>query len=507
MDKIRNILNIGKQLYYTLCIINCALIMGCADNDITGEGRDAAWVDPVGQPVLFSSGNMAEVRTRSDALGSASPYYHGMTNTSGVPYMALDGRFVCTMYYHAKATDTDASEFDIKDIADGGTMTTAWLKVNNNVGNSVYWNKEYSVVDASELDEYGFDKSATMFYWQNRLTHAFLALADYNKLSDNDGANSDQGKLKMYPNWDKDFAALPTDPQEVTPEQQAAFDNKLLSDRYANAYDLTRGEIWAEREVQVLDEHGDPVLDENDQPKMTTETYFDGYTINSISGQPDPILALTIMKPAGATQEANRVHLYFKHQFSLIQVNLKGADDNSANITTDQIDGVQLLGVSTEGYVCNRLNADGTVGAASAKDVHLDEFSDEVLEDNKWGTSFQMFDMASGDPVDVDGDGIDDRYATGFLKSFNAIAFGNLWAIRITWHEGTTDNPGIKHITTFEVPQTNEENVQLRNLQSGTKYIYDLELRRGTLAVIRTQVRDWMQKEDLVYGSDGTIQN
>ena len=464
ITKIRNILFIGATL----------LFAGCTADDITGEGRDATLGDPVGQPVLFSSGNLAEARTRSDVLGSASPYYHGMSNTSGVPYMALDGRFVCTMYYHAKATDTDASDFDIKDAADGGTMTTTWLKVNNNVGNSVYWNKNYTNVASEDLDEYGFDKSSTMFYWQNRLTHAFLALADYNKLSTNDGANSDQGKLKMYPNWDKDFAALPADPEEViTPEQQAAFDNKLLSDRYANAYDLTRSS-----------------------------------TMTKMTDQPDPILALTVMKPSGATQEANRVHLYFKHQFSLIQVNLKGADDNSANITTDQIDGVQLLGVSTEGYVCNRLNANGTVGAASAKDVHLDEFSDEVLEDNKWGTSFQMFDMATGNPIDVDGDGIDDRYATGFLKSFNAIAFGNLWAIRITWHEGTTaNNPGIKHITTFEVPQNNEENVQLRNLQSGTKYIYDLELRRGTLAVIRTQVLDWMQKEELVYGSDGTIQN
>ena len=498
---------------YILYIGVVLLLAGCADEDITTQGHEGTVGDLVSQPVQFAAGNMPEVRTRSDeALGSASPYYHGMTNTSGVPYMALDGRFVCTMYYHAKATDTDASDFDIKDAADGGTMTTTWLKVNNNVGNSVYWNKNYIAVDASGLDEYGFDKSSTMFYWQNRLTHAFLALADYNKLTTNVGTTTntaeDKGKLKMYPNWDKDFAALPTDPEYViTPEQQAAFDNKLLADRYANAYDLTRGEIWAEREVEVLDEHGDPVLDENDQPKITTETYLSGYTRNAITDQPDPILALTVMKPAGATQEANRVHLYFKHQFSLIQVNLKGADDNSAKIITDQIEGVQLLGVSTEGYVCNRLNADGTVGAASAKDVHLDEFSDEVLEDNKWGTSFQMFDMATGDPIDVDGDGIDDRYATGFLKSFNAIAFGNLWAIRITWHEGTPSAPGIRHITTFEVPQNNEENVQLRNLQSGTKYIYDLELRRGTLAVIRTQVLDWMQKEELVYGSDGTISN
>ena len=446
---------------------------GCTADDITTEGHDGAADGPVGKPVLFSAGNLAEANTR--ALGSVSPYYHGMSNTSGVPYMAQNGRFVCTMYYHPKATDNDDSEFDINDATDGGTMTTVWLKVNNNVGNSVYWNKEYA--DAASLDEYGFDEDATKFYWQNRLTHAFLALADYNKLTANVGTTTntatDKGKLKMYPNWDKDFAALPTlaEGETYTEEQQAAFENKFLANRYANAYDLTRDNV------------------------------------NTIYEQPDPILALTIMKPAGSTQEANRVRLYFKHQFSQIQVNIKGADDNSAEITTDQIEGVELLGVSTEGYVCNRLNADGTVGAASAKDVDLDEFTDAVLEDNKWGTSFQMFDMAPLPLVDYDGDGNDDRYAIGYLKSFNAIAFGDLWAIRITWHEGDSNNPGIKHVSTFEVPQENEEKVNLRELASGMKYIYNLELRRGTLAVIRTEILPWDQDEELVYSTDGTIIN
>lgn len=236
--------------------------------------------------------------------------------------MAQEGRFVCTMYYHPKATDTDANDFDITDIADGGTMTTAWLRVNNNVGNSVYWNKEYNPVDASGLDEYGFDKSATMFYWQNRLTHAFLALADYNKLSTNTAPSAAelatipspttaQGKLKMYPYWDKDFSALPTlEPGEVhTPEQTVAFNNKLSNNRYANIYDLTRGEIWEEQDVD--DGKGGTVK----------KNVLTGYNVNSIYQQPDPILALTIIKPAGATQEANRVRLYFKHQFSQIQVN------------------------------------------------------------------------------------------------------------------------------------------------------------------------------------------
>lgn len=428
-------------------ILSLALA-GCSAKEPLAEQADV-----VGTPVLFSSGNMAEARTKADdPLGSTSPYYLGITNTSGVPYMPQNGRFVCTMYYHAAAGATDASPFDTTAVVRGGTMTTAWLKVDNGLGNSVYWNKEYNTQDV-ETDVLGFDKNATCFYWQNRLTHAFLALADYNQLTTNVGAVSatgTQGKLKMYPYGDEEF-----------PE--------LGARRYVNSYDLTRG------------------------------------TRTSMAQQPDPVLALTIMKPAGATQEANRARLYFRHQFSQIQVNLKSSDDNSANILASQIDKVELLGVSQEGYVCNRLMPDGTVGEAFGKDVSLDEFSDDVLEKNKWGTSFQMFDMATG--ADVDGDGQDDGYALGFLKSFNAIAFGHLWAIRITWFEGTQENKGAIHSSTFEVPATNETHVQLRELQSSIKYIYDLELRRGTLAVIRTQILNWDQKEDLVYGTDGTIFN
>ena len=490
-----------KNLLPHITIILCVLMVGCtADNITLQDEREDMVCEPTGTPVLFMAGNTNQTVTRATT-----------------PYMAENGRFVCTMYYHAKATDTDASDFDIKDVTDGGTMTTAWLKVNNNVGNSVYRKGSYDETGMT-TDDYNFDKEATCFYWQNRLTHAFLALADYNKLSTNTAPTALDlttpspatalGKLKLYPYWDKDFSALP-ETGEPTEKEQAAFDNTLSNGRYANTYDLTRGEIW--NVVPVLDENNNPVLDENDNP--VTKRVLTGYERNAITDQPDPILALTIMKPAGATQEANRVRLYFKHQFSQIQVNLKGADDNSANITADQIDKVELLGVSTEGYVCTRLNPDGSVGAtavgsgnmaaASAKDVRLDEFSDEVLVNNKWGTSFEMFDMATGEVED----GHDKGYATGYLKSYNAIAFGNLWAIRITWHEGTTLAPGIVHVSTFEVPQTNETNVLLRNLQSATKYVYDLEIRRGTLAVIRTQVLDWLQKDELVYGTDGTITN
>ena len=357
--------------------ILCLALAGC-----TAKEPLAEQLDVVGTPVLFSAGSLTEVRTKTP-LGSTSPYYMGMTNTSGVPYMPQDGRFVCTMYYHSTAGATDASPFDTTAVIRGGTMTTSWLKVNNKLGNSVYWNKEFNSVGVV-TDALGFDKAATCFYWQNRLTHAFLALADYNKLSTNDGATNDPGKLKLYPNFDTKLTiGLTSGDVEVS----------------VNTYDLTRGEF-----------------------------------MSSMTQQPDPLLALTVMKPSGATQEANRVSLYFRHQFSQIQVNLRGADDNSAELTSDQIESVQLLGISTEGYVCDQLNADGTVGVAGetafAKAVNLEDYDVDQLEANKWGTSFTMFDMATG----VVEDGHDTGYATGFLKSFNAIAFGYLPAIRIAWH-------------------------------------------------------------------------
>ncbi len=444
-----------KLLYiFVVLLFQTVLFAGCTSDDDTSR-ENGVGSDVVGQPVLFSVGNVGADVTRA-----------------GIPYMPQNGRFVCTMYYRALATDTESSSYDIKQ---GGTATTAWLKVNNTVGNSVYRLASFNETSMN-LDTYDFDRNSTIFFWQNRLSHAFLALADYNQLTTNDGASTAQGKLKLFPNHDKDLLTLPDEP---TAEQQAAYDSPTSDARYVNQYDLTKG------------------------------------TKTSITQQPDPILALTIMKPAGATQEANRVELYFKHQFSQIQVNLRGADDNSAEITTDQIESVELLGVSETGYVYSRLNNNGTIGeatgsgidltggAAFGEDVELDRYTDAQLADNRWGTSFSMFDMATGEVED----GHDKGYAIGFLKSFNAIAFGQLWAIRIKWHEGTEEEHGIVHTSTFEVPAENEEGINLRQLASGRKYIYNLELRRGTLAVIRTQIIDWNQEPELVHGTDGTIEN
>ena len=205
-------------------VLACCLA-GCTAKEPLGT---APW-SPVGQPVLFTSGSMSGQATKTDN-GVSAPWYYGIDETGGVPYMPLDGRFVCAMYYHPASGDTDESDFDILPASMGGTATTAWLKVNDNVGNSVFRLAGYDE-SAMNADDYGFDRNAPIFYWQNRLTHAFLALADYNLLSSNDGAATEQGKLKMYPNYDKDFVTLPDDPTE---EQQAAYDNILSNGRYAN---------------------------------------------------------------------------------------------------------------------------------------------------------------------------------------------------------------------------------------------------------------------------------
>ena len=52
-----------------------------------------------------------------------------------------------------------------------------------------------------------------------------------------------------------------------------------------------------------------------------------------------------------------------------------------------------------------------------------------------------------------------------------------------------------------------ETHAPLQNLKSGMRYVYDLEIRRGMLAVIRAEINPWQQKESLVVGADGTITN
>lgn len=221
-----------------------------------------------------------------------------------------------------------------------------------------------------------------------------------------------------------------------------------------------------------------------------------GADMNSIADQPDIAQALTIQAPLGATQAANRVNLYFKHQFSLVQVNVKSSADLSVVINKNHIQKVELLGVTEKGYVFTEMDEDGHVEPANYESVDVSKYDDEHLKKNQYGTSFNMFDMY--DPTDTDNNG----YALGYIKSFNALTFGQLQAIRITWNE-EENGSGISHESTYHVADET-----LKNLQSGYKYIWNIELRRGTLAIVRTEIVDWIvPQNELEYGTSGTINN
>jgi hypothetical protein len=183
--------------------------------------------------------------------------------------------------------------------------------------------------------------------------------------------------------------------------------------------------------------------------------------------QPDPILAWTVVAPVGTTSET--VLLTFQHQFSQVQVNVKGATDGYATITAEQIEKVELLGVSTEGYVPNRLNANGTVSSS---------ISNGVAE------NFELFGMTEA--------------ASGYLKSAHAIAFGVLRGIRVTWHEAG-DNT-IKHTPTYTLADP-------LTLESGNQYIYNLEIRLGGISLIQTQIENWGQKGELVFDGATVTKN
>lgn len=209
---------------------------------------------------------------------------------------------------------------------------------------------------------------------------------------------------------------------------------------------------------------------------------------SSMSEQPDIAQAREIQAPVGATQESNRVNLYFKHKFSQIVVNVKNSADNSVTLEARDIKRVELLGVTEEGYIFTELDENGDVRDAAYKEIDFSIYNAMQLKNNPYGTSFEMFEL--------------DNPETGYLKSFNAIAFGQLQAIRITWQEQGAGQ--YEHAAIFRIPNT-----ELVNLKSGYRYIWNIEVRRGTLAIIRTEIVDWELPYDENHNGniDGTIQN
>ena len=363
-----------KNRFLYIAII-ALLLSACSESEIDNGQQQGL------MPVLFSAGNMDVAATRASA-----------------PYMPENSRFVCSMFFHAGADDTDATPF-YKDAPTADVnMATRELEIDNKYGNAAY------VTDKK-------------FYWQNRKKHIFLALADNNKLDDT--------TLKLYP--------------DVTTK---------VGDDYMLSYDLKRGDKTA------------------------------------MSQQPDPILAVEEMSPTGATSEANRVKLFFKHQFAQVQVNLKNAQDASASvaITGDCVESVELLGVAETGYVAYCINPDGTVPDATSEPINIDDPKYASTEQgNPYGSSFSMFARST---------------VGGYIKSFEGIAFGTLQGIRVTWKESTDEN-AVKHSAILN-------SVSNILLESGKKYIYNIELRRSSIAQVTPVITDW--KDGTSYKGDGTIE-
>ena len=115
------------------------MMFACCAGDDGLEGKAEAL--PGGLPVLFSSG-----------AGDAS-----VSTRATVPYMENGGRFVCRMYYQGNVGTDDFTNY-----------TEAWLKVDNNYGNSVYRKKDFSEPTTYNIDGFGFDRESQIFYWQNR---------------------------------------------------------------------------------------------------------------------------------------------------------------------------------------------------------------------------------------------------------------------------------------------------------------------------------------------------
>lgn len=590
MYKLTNISRLWAVATLGICLISCA------DDDIITDGATNG-DDFKGEMVQFTVGTTNNsVTTRA---------------TEKTYYMPEGSHFVCRMYHK---TQTDNENFDITNPED------AWLKVNNDIGNSVFWNNTYQ--EPSSKDTYGNDNDANYLYWRNRRPHAFLAWTDNNKLNsmaysasqgglkfspydiiittnekkkvwldtgyqiygieedvlDEDGNPTGEKASRNFSSWLelKEYVEGLSESElaEFRAKQNSFSESLTWGNSYyeygwsCKYYESNQPEVIVEdtktsgwikylmyydkyeytptgSEIIETNKEGVPVFlkdangdylaeivyDKDDEEHLKPHYYItdihgnvrynedrprytfymkrtskqeeaevqDEYRANkfdltdagktAMSQQPDILQALVIKEPASATLQQNRIDLYFKHQFSQIQVNIKNSEDNSVMIQPEQIDKVELLGVTNEGYVFTELLPNGEVRPTSYKDVVATDYTDEQLANNPYGTKFEMFGRTLTD---------EEKESTKAIRSFECITFGLLQAIRITWHE-TEGEGGKVHESTYRVGDT-----ELRNLKSGVRYIWNMELRRGTLAVVRTEIIPWeINTEE--YSTDGTI--
>lgn len=430
----------------TLCAVlaACAITSCTDDNDISNNGKRSD--DPTGQIVQFCVGN------------------EGMTR-AGIPFMENGGRFAVKMYYRDKNNATNNTPFTIGNQGSGDVSESAWMEVIGNEGKAVYRNKEYTtpwenIATADRIVFNGIsygELDADAFYWKNRLKHAFLAKADY---------------------------------------------NKLKTDKYSEGLRLDKNNYY----ITI-----DDVKHTQDIYKIIDNSYTE------MLNQPDPILACTVKAPAYSSIEANRVDLLFKHQFSQIQVSLKASNDGTTDeIKAEDIIYVKILGTAEYGFVTNQITKTGSIEPiydsgnlvypAFAWDQYFPAATMKVIEEGeeKWINPTTGMNPTTNKPYGTTSMNLFDVKATGshsttpveagYLKTFEGIAFGRLRALEIKWIEhankyGETEKKNdIEHVITYPITEGTNDYLQLK---SGTRYIYKLELRRGQLIVLKAEILPW----------------
>lgn len=236
--------------------------------------------------------------------------------------------------------------------------------------------------------------------------------------------------------------------------------------------------------LKMDDAHPDATLQEGETIYKANSYILDTEKYTDQKQQPDIIQAYAKEVPKASDPETNRVSLYFKHCFSCVHVNVKKSADGSVeDLQKVSIKKVELLGVSEEAYVFYEVNAKGEFHAPYAVPVDLRKYTAEELEQNPYGTAMPLYETT------VTGD---------YLKAYHALAFGRLHAIRVTWVENGESTPGVTHVVTRKV------DTEGRVLKSATRYVFNLELRRGELAILEPKIQPW-EIDNSEYQLDGKL--
>ena len=239
--------------------------------------------------------------------------------------------------------------------------------------------------------------------------------------------------------------------------------------------------------LKMDDAHPDATLEEGETTYKANSYNLDTNGIDKWEQQPDIIQACAKAIPQGSDPETNRVKLFFKHCFSCVHVNVKKSGDGSVeDLTKVSIQRVELLGVSEEAYVFYEVAADGSYHAPYAVPVDRRKYSVTELEQNPYGTAMKLYETT------VTGD---------YLKAYHALAFGRLHAIRVTWVENGESTPAeqqVKHVVTRKVDSEGKV------LQSATRYVFNLELRRGELTILEPKIQPW-EIDNSEYKLDGKL--